>query len=163
MDYRTAPVEPLFVTLGCGLAAIDPTNGTLLWSVPTDWPITRIFRVGQRLLALTATEVHCVDTETGHVVGVARLDFTPETGIVCGDTLVLGYAGMMIGPMTALVCLTSDGHVQWRGELHDDSARILRMFGPRHEPRGEAELGSTRSAAVGFAFRDAVQQPDRNG
>lgn len=166
MTYRTAPNEPLVISLGQGLLAVDPATGEVRWSLSLKRPITRLFRVGERVLAVGADVVTCVDRDTGAVIGQVELGFHPDEGIVCGTDLVLAEGNSIVGDRPAIVCLSSEGTIRWKATTTMVSTGLLsgevcfRSFASDGSLRSEVRYGMM-GAPPGFLFRDAAVQPDR--
>ena len=164
---QDASSEPLLFCAGCAVVAIDIADGTIRWSVPTKQPVVRIYRVGARLFAVSGTTVVCIDVARGVAVGEVDVGFPADSGIVCGDELVLAH-GAVVAMRGAIVCLTFDGRVKWRGTitmevtgLLDGNAHISTV-GPGGEPRGEARY-PFRGGPAGLAYGAQVVQPDLEG
>ncbi len=166
MTYRAAPIEPLILSLGQGLLALEPATGRVLWSLSVEAAITRLFRVGERLLVLAASKVTCIDPATGAVIGVVDVDFFPEAGVVCGTDLVLVHGKMVMGNRPSVVCLTADGAIRWKAHSTLESKGLLdgetlfRSFAADGTVVSEARYGLL-GEAPGIVYRDAVIQPDR--
>lgn len=153
--------EPVVVAMGSALVALRPTDGTIVWHVPTSAPVVRMYRVGTRMFGITGTRVVCVELRTGKVLGQVDIGFAPDSGMVCDGHLVLLRGEVSASP-EALVCLTSDGRVRWHGTLGiQGSEARLATFGADGKPHSEATF-PFRGAPAGIAYRDLVVQPDLN-
>ncbi len=166
MTYRTAPFEPLILSLGQGLLALDPATGAIAWSVSLKRPTTRLYRVGERVLALGADVVTCVDRESGAIVGQVELGFHPDEAIVCGTDLVLAEGNRLSSERPAVVCLSSDGVIRWKATTTLVSTGLLsgdicfRSLAADGSVLTEARYGMM-GAPAGFLYRDTAVQPDR--
>lgn len=166
MTYRTAPTEPLIVCMGRGLLALEPGSGRVLWSATTEAAITRLFRVGERVLALAGSKVHCLDRDTGAAIGVVDVGFFPDEGIVCGQDLALVHGRALMQNRPSMVCLTSDGALRWRATCSFESKGILdgqvllRSYDADGSVVSEARY-PIASESPGFLYQGVVVQPDR--
>lgn len=151
--------EPVVVVMGSAIVALRPRDGTIVWHVPTEQPVVRIYRVHTRLFAVSGTRVICVELGTGNVLGQVDLGFAPDSGMVCDGELVL-LRGDGTATSEAIVCLKIDGGVRWHGTLgvQDGNAKLTTFGGD-----GQAKSTITfpfHGAPAGIAYRDAVVQPD---
>src|SRR4051812_1269003 len=161
MDYRTTESESLLAAMGCALVAIDPEHGTLRWSVAFEWPVLRFYRLGSRVLVVTAQRVTCLEIADGRAVGRVEIGFQPQAGIQLGDSLVLATASALgSDDPRSIVCLTADGHIKWHAKMTNE--RRLSLFGPSNEPRGETVF-TQREAEAGLGYGDVIVQPDFDG
>jgi hypothetical protein len=81
--------------------------------------------------------------------------------MVCNDQLVL-LRGEAAASPEAIVCLTSDGQLRWRGTLTVDAKKVtaeLATFDEKSRPRSKIAFPFA-AAPAGIAYRDAVVQPD---
>jgi hypothetical protein len=167
MSYREAPREPVLVCMGRTLLAIDRDLGSIHYTIEAAASIERIFRVGERVLAVAGRAVLCVDVASGKLVGQVDLDFVPQNGLVCGDDLVLASSALGGGATSAVVCLASDGTVRWRVTRQLEvtgflSATVLvRGHGPDGAVRSETKSPTVDAHPAGIAYLDSVIQPDR--
>lgn len=153
------PSECVVVCMGCAVVAMQPQTGAIVWTVPTEQPVVRMFRARARLFAVTGAHVHCIDLSTGAVIGVLDIGFAPEAGMVCGEDLVLLRGSMSTSP-DAIVCLTQDGRTRWKGTLSMEGTNaLLRTYGPAGEPRSRTSF-PFRGGPGGIAYGDMVVQPD---
>lgn len=154
--------EPVVVIMGSAIVALRARDGTIAWHVPTEQPVVRLYRVHERMFGVYGTRVVCVDLRTGSVLGQVDVGFAPESGMVCDGHLVLLRGGDVSSTPEAIVCLTSDGQVRWRGTLGVEAGKAkLATF----DADGQAQSAVTfpfRGAPAGIAYRDAVVQPDLN-
>ncbi|MCB9592708.1 MAG: hypothetical protein H6719_08240 [Sandaracinaceae bacterium] len=168
MTYRSAPVQPLVVCMGRGLLALDPATGQILWSIDSKFTISRLFRVGERLLFIAGDNVHCIDLESGAAIGVVDVGFFPDEGIVCGTDLIVVNARLAASGRPSAVCLTSEGAIRWKGTSEMESTGLLsghtvfRTTSADGAFVSEARYGLAGEAA-GFLFGDQVVQPDKRG
>jgi hypothetical protein len=154
--------EPVVVIMGSAIVALRPRDGTIAWHVPTEEPVVRLYRVGTRVFGVTGTRVVCCELRTGHVLGQIDLGFAPDSGLVCDGQLVLLRGGGVAPSSEAIVCLTSDGRVRWRGTLGmEGQSAKLATFDPAGKQKSEITF-PFRGAPAGIAYRDAVVQPDLN-
>lgn len=166
MTYRAAPNEPLILSMGQGLLALEPGTGRVLWSQSLEAPITRLFRVGDRLLVLAATKVTCLDPASGAVIGVVDVDFFPEEGVVCGTDLVLVHGKSIMSNRPSVICLTSEGTIRWKAMCSLKSKGFLegevlfQSFAADGSAVSEARYGLL-GEAPGIIHGDTVIQPDR--
>lgn len=165
MSYRDAPQELVITSMGSALVAFDLQDGTIVWSYRARVTITRLYRVGDRVMVICGTEVHCVDRETGRPIGRLELDFRPECGCVVGSDLVLAN-GQLVGGQPCVVRLTSEGTLRWRATKDSrsmsflESDTIVRSFGPDGSQRSEIVLEGVVGARAGLLVGDTVVQPD---
>lgn len=156
--------EPIILCMGCAVVGLEPDTGAIRWMVPTQLPVTRMFRVASSLFAIASKVVVCIDVASGSVVGQLDLGFPAETGLVCGDTLVLAR-GVSSSRLDGVVCLTLDGRIKWKGAVTIESTGILRgnallrMSGPNGEALGEVRYPFS-SGSAGIAHGSNVAQPD---
>ncbi|MCA9608768.1 MAG: hypothetical protein KC619_24360 [Myxococcales bacterium] len=166
MTYRDAPIEPLILSMGQGLLALEPATGRVLWSLSLEAAVTRLFRVGERLLVLTATKVTCIDPENGVVIGVVDVEFFPEAGVVCGTDLVLVHGKSIMSGRPSVVCLTADGAIRWKAFCTMESKGLLdgetvfRSVTADGTAVSEARYGIV-GESPGIVYQGAVIQPDR--
>ncbi len=154
--------EPVVVVMGSAIVALRPRDGTIVWHVPTEQPVVRLYRVDQRLFGVSGTRVICVELGTGDVLGQVDVGFPPESGMVCDGQLVLLRGGDVAPTPEAIVCLTSDGQVRWHGTLRIERGKAkLATFDEDGQPRSQVTF-PFRGAPAGIAYRDAVVQPDLN-
>jgi hypothetical protein len=152
--------EPVIVSMGSAIVAMRSRDGTIAWHVPTEKPVSRFYRVGTRLFAVTGTRVICLELRTGNVLGQVDVGFVPDAGIVSEGHLVLTRGGDESAPPEAIVCMTSDGRRRWRGTLTVEGG-TARMSTFASDGKKKSEITFPFHAApVGMAHRDAVVQPD---
>lgn len=152
--------EPVIVSMGSAIVALRPRDGTIAWHVPTEQPVSRFYRVGTRLFAVTGTRVVCMELRTGSVLGQVDVGFVPDAGVVCDGQLVLVRGSDSSASPEAIVCMTSDGRRRWHGTLTvDGESACLTTFGTDGKPKSDATF-PFRAAPAGIAHRDSVVQPD---
>jgi hypothetical protein len=105
--YRDAPPgEPLLLTIGQLLLAIERESGALHWQLRLPMTVTRMFRTANRLLLVGSDRVLGVDLETGRSLGGTKLPFTPRTGLLHeGRLFVAGSSGV--------ACLDLECNLLW--------------------------------------------------
>jgi hypothetical protein len=160
--------EPILVCMGCAVVAIRPRDGVILWHVPTPQPVTRLFRVEERLFAVYGTSVLAIDVTHGQALGQVDVGFAPDAGLVCDGHLVLvggpvggnAIAAQSGTPHGAMVCLSSDGSVLWGGALalEGEQAHLL-TFGADRQPLSDVRY-PWRGGPAGIAYAGVVVQPD---
>jgi hypothetical protein len=152
--------EPVVVVMGSAIVALRPRDGTIAWHVPTAQPVVRLYRVDTRLFGVSGTRVVCVELRTGEVLGQVDIGFAPDSGMVCDSHLVLLRGGDASPTPEAIVCLTSEGVMLWRGTLGIEHGKAkLSTF----DDTGKARSSVTfpfRGGPAGIAYRDLVVQPD---
>jgi hypothetical protein len=154
--------EPVVVIMGSAIVALRPRDGTIVWHVPTELPVVRIYRVHTRLFAVSGTKVICVELRGGEVIGKVDVGFAPESGMVCDGQLVLLRGGQAGAAPEAIVCLTSDGRVRWHGTLAvEGSDARLATFDAVGKTKSQITFPFT-DAPAGIAYREGVVQPDLN-
>lgn len=154
--------EPVVVVMGSAIIAIRPVDGKIVWHVPTEQPVVRLYRVDTRLFGVSGTRVVCVEIRTGEVLGQVDVGFAPESGMVCDGQLVLVRGGDVAPSPEALVCLTDEGQIRWRGTLALVRGKAeLTTFDDEGKASSKIRF-PFRGAPAGIAFRDAVVQPDLN-
>lgn len=154
--------EPVVVVMGSAIVALRPRDGSIAWHVPTEQPVVRLYRVDARMFGVSGTRVVCVDIRTGEVIGQVDVGFPPDSGMVCDGQLILLRGGDAAPSPEALVCLTSDGHIRWRGTLGIERGKAkLTTFDESGHRQSEVTF-PFRGAPAGIAYRDAVVQPDLN-
>jgi hypothetical protein len=105
--YRETPApEPLLLTIGQMLLAIEPGTGALCWQLRLPVSVRRMFRVEHRMFLVGEKRVLTVDVSTGKSVGGTELGFTPSTGLVHESRLFLAGA-------SAAACLDLDCRILW--------------------------------------------------
>jgi hypothetical protein len=155
--------EPVVVVMGSAIVALRPRDGTIVWHVPTEQPVVRIYRVDTRLFGVYGTRVVCVELRTGEVIGQVDIGFPPDSGLVCDGRLVLLRGGDASPSPEAIVCLTAEGVVRWHGTLGIEAgkAKLATYSGGAGAPQSTVTF-PFRGAPAGIAYRDAVVQPDLN-
>jgi hypothetical protein len=153
--------EPVVVVMGSAIVALRPRDGTIAWHVPTPQPVVRIYRVDTRMFGVSGTRVICVELRTGEVIGQVDIGFAPDSGMVCDGQLVLLRGGEASPTPEAIVCLTADGQVRWRGTLgiEGGKAKLATFSATGGKPLSVVTF-PFRGAPAGIAYRDAVVQPD---
>jgi len=154
--------EPVVVVMGSAIVALRPKDGTIMWHVPTEQPVVRIYRVHTRLFGVFGTRVVCVEVRTGDVLGQIDVGFPPDSGMVCDQNLILLRGGQTAPSPEAIVCLTADGRVRWHGTLAlEDGKAKLATFDSHGQAKSDVSF-PFRGAPAGIAYRELVVQPDLN-
>jgi len=152
--------EPVVVVMGSAVVALRPRDGAIAWHVPTPAPVVRLYRVDTRLFAASGTKIVCINLRTGEVLGQVDIGFPPDSGLVCDRQLVLRRGGGAHVSKDAIVCLTSDGRIKWRGTLDTEGGKArLATFDAKGKAKSEVTF-PFREAPAGIAYKDAVVQPD---
>jgi len=170
MSYREPPsTDPLIVSHGMLLTAVDPTTGRMHWQHRLSHAATRHFRVGQRLLVgdtasrAEDARLRCFELVTGKELGQVALGFGIDTGFVAGGLLyVAGGSGF--------ACVNADGAIVWKalrimeaGWLSGKTALVctdangIELW--RTEEPGPTFIGEGQGLLLG----ELVAQPDAYG
>lgn len=156
--YRETPAaEPLLLTIGQMLLAIEPGTGALRWQLRLPVSVRRMFRIEHRVFLVGDKRVLTVDTATGKSVGGTELDFTPSTGLVHESRLFLA------GP-SAVVCLDLDCRILW-GALQPAMAETwsfdfaLRCTGEDGNVLWSVDM-TTTGTPPGMCLGNVISQPD---
>ncbi len=159
MTYRdTPPVEPLLLTLGLNLLALDPKKGELLWKLALPLTADRLFRDGNRLLLLTGKSVLVVDLTTGKPIGGVELPFTASTGLLHEGFLYLAGGGA--------ACIDPQGQLLWvttQPAMTELWSFDFSVICKNSEDRELWRLGSSLSGQPGICLGDLIAQPDHQG
>lgn len=156
--YReTPPGEPLFVTIGESLLALDHETGALAWRLGLSLAPRRMFRTANRLLLVGRTRVEAVDLDAQKSIAAADLPFPPNTGLLHEGRLILAGAG-------GLACLDLDCRVVWSATQPAMTQTWSFDFGLRCVGEDGSELwkidtGAGATPAV-LCIGDQISQPD---
>jgi hypothetical protein len=156
--YRdTPPGDPLLLTIGEMLLAIDHRSGALLWQLRLPTATIRMFRVANRLLLVGTDRVLGVDVTVGKSIGGTQLPFTPSTGL-CHD------GRLFLAGRSGVACLDLECNLLWSAVQPALTKTWSFDFSLQCKSEDGTELWSVDTGVTGTApgmcVGDAITQPD---
>lgn len=156
--YRDPPPsEPLLLTIGQMLLAIDHASGELLWQLRLPTAVIRMFRAANRLLLVGSDRVFGVDIASAKSLGGSDLPFTPRTGLLHDGRLFLAGS-------SGVACLDLDCNLLWnavRPAMTETWSFDFTLHCKREDGTElwDVDTGVT-GTAPGMCLGEEISQPD---